>query len=417
MAEPATAPALDFLEVELPEGFNDPIGEEFEIRPMVLPMGPSHPAMHGTVRIVLKLEGETVVDADVQVGYLHRGFEKECESGTWEQAIPYTDRLNYNSAIICNLGYCLAVEKLLGIEVPVRAQALRVLASELSRMGDHFTCVGAGGLELGAMSAFLYAVEAREMLWDLVEDLCGARVTNNYVRIGGLSQDLRDGFPERLKATFVKVRELYDDVDKLLTANRIFVDRLKNTGLLSKERAIAWGQTGPVLRATGVPYDIRKAFPYSGYERYDFDIPVGSVGDNYDRFLIRMEELKQSMRIIEQVLGDLPGGPVNVDDPKVRWPAKSRVFTRMEELIDQFMLVTGGIRVPAGEGYVAVEGANGELGFYVVSDGSGHPVKMRCRSPSFANTSALREMIIGSMIADIIPTFDLLNMIGGECDR
>ena len=415
MDRSATLP--DHLEIDLPPGFAEEEARDREIRPMILPMGPSHPATHGTVRIILSLDGETIRDADVQVGYLHRGFEKECESGTWEQAIPYTDRLNYVSAILCNVGYCLAVESLLQVEVPPRCRTLRVIGSELSRMADHFTCVGAAALELGAMTAFLWAVEAREHLWDLIECLCGARVTSNYVRIGGLAQDSPEDLGERIRVAFEATDRLYADLDRVLTANRIFVDRMKDTGTMDRERSLAWGLTGPLLRAAGVPYDVRKDFPYLDYERFDFDVPVGTTGDNYDRYLVRMEEIRQSQRIVEQAVADLPDGPVDVDDPRIRWPAKGKVFNRMEELIVQFKLVTEGVRVPAGDTYVAVEGANGELGFYLVSDGTGRPVKVRCRAPSFCNVSAMREMIVGSMIADIIPTFDMINMIGGECDR
>ena len=386
----------------------------------LISMGPSHPATHGTVKIMLEIDGEQIVEMDVQIGYLHRGFEKECESGTWYQAIPYTDRLNYNSAILANLAFCMSVEKLLGCEIPRRGQWVRTLASELSRMGDHLTRLGAACLELGAMTPFLYGIEARELVWDLQEMLCGARVTSNYVRIGGLQRDVTPGFLERLAASLVRIEELLADFDKVVTSNRIFVDRFRNTGMLPLEKLISYGVTGPLLRAAGVPLDLRKAEPYLAYAEIDFDVPIGTTGDNYDRFLVCQEEVDESIRIIRQcvpVLEKTVGEPVNVADPRVRWPAKDRVFGRMEELIQQFKGVTEGIRVPAGEAYAAVESPNGELGFYVVSDGTGKPYKVRCRPPSFANVAPMRDMLVGGMLADIVPTFDMINMIGGECDR
>ena len=386
----------------------------------LLSMGPSHPATHGTVKIMLEIDGEQIVEMDVQIGYLHRGFEKECESGTWYQAIPYTDRLNYNSAILANLAYCMAVEKLLDCEIPRRGQWVRTLAGELSRMGDHLTRLGAACLELGAMTPFLYGIEARELVWDLQEMLCGARVTSNYVRIGGLQRDVTPGFLERLERSLARIEELLADFDKVVTSNRIFVDRFRNTGMLPLDKLISYGVTGPMLRAAGVPLDLRKAEPYLVYSEIDFDVPIGTTGDNYDRFLVCQEETVQSIRIMRQcmpVLAKTVGEPVNVADPRIRWPAKDRVFNRMEELIQQFKGVTEGIRVPAGEAYAAVESPNGELGFYVVSDGTGKPYKVRCRPPSFANVAPMRDMLVGGMLADIVPTFDMINMIGGECDR
>lgn len=401
-----------------------PRGSDFErdlhTEHQILNMGPSHPATHGTVKFLIELDGETVVDLDVQVGYLHRGFEKECESGSWYQAIPYTDRLNYNSAILCNIGYCMAVEKLLGIETPERCQWLRVLAGELSRLGDHLTRTGAACLELQAMTPFLYGIEARELCWDLQEMLCGARVTSNYVRIGGVKHDMAPSFPAVFRENLVKMRALLTDFDKVVTQNRIFVDRLKGTGLISKEDCLRYAVTGPVLRSAGVPLDLRKDEPYLVYDQVDFDVPVGEVGDNYDRYLVCVEEMHQSLRIAEQCVAKLERlgpGPVNVDDAGVRWPAKGRVFNRMEELIQQFKSVTEGPMVPAGEAYLAIESANGELGFYLVSDGSAVPYKVRCRPPSLINLAPLPLMVRGAMLPDLIPTFDFINMIGGECDR
>jgi NADH-quinone oxidoreductase subunit D len=386
----------------------------------ILNMGPSHPASHGTVKFVIELDGETIIGIDVQVGYLHRAFEKECESGTWYQAIPYTDRLNYNSAILANLGYCMAVEKLLGIETLERCQWLRVLAGELARIADHLTRCGAACLELAAMTPFLFGIEARELIWDLLEMLCGARVTSNFIRIGGVKHDMPPEFPNRCRDSVEKTRGLLRDFDDVVTENRIFVDRLRETGVISKEDCIRYGVTGPLLRASGVPLDLRKQAPYLVYEQIDFDVPIGTVGDNYDRYLVCVEEMHQSLRIVEQCLDHLEKsgpGPVNVDDPRVRWPSKGRVFNRMEELIQQFKSVTEGPRVPAGEGYFAIESANGELGFYLVSDGSAVPYKVRCRPPSLINLQPMPLMIRGALLADLIPTFDFINMIGGECDR
>jgi NADH-quinone oxidoreductase subunit D len=386
----------------------------------ILNMGPSHPATHGTVKFLIELDGENIVDLDIQVGYLHRGFEKECESGTWYQAIPYTDRLNYNSAILCNIAYCLAVEKLLGITTPERCQWLRTMAAELSRLGDHLTRCGAACLELQAMTPFLYGIEARELTWDLQEILCGARVTSNYIRIGGVKHDMPPSFPALCRENIAKIRALLVDYDAVVTENRLFVDRLRGTGVLPREELIRYGVTGPLLRAAGVPLDLRKDQPYLKYAEVDFDVPIGEVGDNYDRYLVCVEEMQQSLRIVEQclvALEKLGPGPVNVDDPRVRWPAKGRVFNAMEELIQQFKAVTEGPMVPAGEAYHAIESANGELGFYLVSDGSAQPWKVRCRPPSLINLQPMPKMLRGAMLADLIPTFDFVNMIGGECDR
>jgi NADH-quinone oxidoreductase subunit D len=402
------------------EGPEDDLERDLHTEHQILNMGPSHPATHGTVKFIVELDGETVVDIEVLVGYLHRGFEKECEAGTWYQAIPYTDRLNYNSSILANLGYCMAVEKLLGIQTPERCQWLRVLSAELARVADHLTRCGAACLEMQAMTPFIYGIEARELVWDLCEMLCGARLTSNYIRIGGVKHPMPREFQRACPGHLEKIRKLLADFDSVVTSNRIFVDRLKGTGVLSKEDCIRFAVTGPLLRAAGVPLDLRKAEPYLVYDQIDFDVPIGEVGDNYDRYLVCVEEMHQSLRIVEQCLErleDLGDGPVNVDDPRVRWPAKGRVFNHMEELIQQFKAVTEGPRVPAGEGYLAIESANGELGFYLVSDGSAVPWKVRCRPPSLINLAPLPLMVRGALLADIIPTFDFVNMIGGECDR
>jgi NADH-quinone oxidoreductase subunit D len=380
-------------------------------------MGPSHPATHGTVKFLLTLDGETVVDMTVEVGYLHRGFEKMCESVSYSNVFPYTDRLNYCSAIMNNIGYALAVEKLCDLEVTERCKYIRVVTNELARISDHYTNIAAAALELGALTAFIYFVEARELVWDLLEKVCGARLTSNYIRVGGLMCDLPSGFNDDLEATYPKLDKLFDDVDKLLTKNRIFLDRMRDTGAISKEEAISWGFTGPCLRACGIDYDIRKKQPYLVYDRLDFDIPLGTTGDNFDRYLVRMEEIKQSLKIIKQAMKDMPEGPINIDNPYLRIPSKQDVYSQMEEMIAHFKVVIDGVKPPVGEVYYATEAANGELGFYIVSDGSGKPWKCRVRPPCFTMTGALPELCKGGMLADIIPTFDMLNMIGGECDR
>ncbi len=395
-----------------PEAFDD-----LDAQPMRIQFGPSHPATHGTVKIELDLEGERVVDADVQVGYLHRGFEKECETGYFYQNIPYTDRLNYSSAILNNVGYCLAVEKLFDIRTPPRCEYIRVIAGEISRIADHLLAVGASAMEMAAFTPMLYLLEGRELMYDLTDALCGARVTANFVRIGGISADLPEGFANFAIERLDRTMKLIDDADRLLTENPIFRERTESTGYLSAQELLAWGVTGPILRAGGIPYDVRRVTPYLVYNEIDFDVPVGEHSDNFDRYLVRMEEMRQSRRMIVQCLDKLPDGPVNSDDPRVRWPAKGRVFGRMEELIDQFKLVLEGGMPPAGEVYHAVEAANGELGFYIVSDGTGKPWKCRCRSPSFSNMSPLKQMLIGGQLADVVPTFGMMNMIGGECDR
>ena len=384
---------------------------------MVVNLGPSHPAMHGTVRMKIELEGETIVKADPEFGFLHRGFQKSCENVTWSQVLPYPDRLNYVSSIMNNFGYLNAVEKLIGIEIPERAKFIRVIASELHRINDHLTCVGAVGLELGGFSAFLYGIEARELCVDRVTELTGARLTTTFGRVGGLNRDLPPDWCSKVLRTLDKIAELAHEVDVLLTRNRIFVDRTKGTGAISKEDALDWGFTGPCLRACGVPYDVRKAHPYLVYDRMDFDIPVAEHGDNYDRYAIRIEEMKQSDRIIRQALAQMPAGPVIIDNYRIALPPKPEVYGSIEGVMAHFKLIMEGIQVPAGEAYAYTEGANGELGFYVVSDGSGHPYKCHVRSPGFTIISAISQLIEGQFIADLVPTFDSVNMIGGEVEQ
>ncbi len=399
-----------------PEETSD-LEAHLQTKRMVINLGPSHPAMHGTVRMRVQLEGETIIHADPEIGFLHRGFQKSCENVTWNQCLPYTDRLNYVSSIMNNFGFLKAVEKLIGLEIPERAQYVRVISSELHRIQDHLTCVGAIGLELGGFSAFLYAIEARELIMDRVGELTGARLTTTFGRVGGLNRDLPEGWTERVLKSLDKIHELVVEVDGLLTNNRIFVDRTRGTGVITTQDALDYGFTGPCLRANGVAYDVRKAQPYWVYDRMHFDVPVGQNGDNYDRYLMRMEEMKQSDRIIRQALKEIAPGPIIVDDWRIALPPKAEVYGTIEGAIAHFKLVMEGVPVPAGEVYDSTEAANGELGWYLVSNGSGRPYKVHVRAPGFAILSGVPRMIEGRMLADLIPTFDTINMIGGEVEQ
>lgn len=396
-----------------PQELNDPLHS----KTMVLNMGPAHPATHGTVRLVIELDGERIERCDVDVGYLHRGFEKQCENCDYNQVIPYTDRLNYVSPIINNVGYCIAVEKLFGVRVPERCEYIRVIMSELSRMCDHLTCVGAASMELGAFTVMLYLMQAREELYDLIEMVTGARLTISYTRVGGVRDDLPSGFREEVLGRFEKIKRHLDDSDGLLSKNRIFADRMSDVGIISAEEAVQYSLTGPMLRASGVNYDVRKAFPYSGYEKFDFEVPLGTKGDNFDRFYVRVKEIYQSMSIVEQALKRIPEGPIRVDDPRIIMPAKDEVYDSIEGMISQFEMVFRGVQPPAGDVYFACEGGNGELGFYIVSDGTGHPYRVRVRPPSYIHMGIVGPLIEGHTIADVVPTFGMVNMIGGECDR
>jgi len=393
--------------------------EQLPTDTMLVNMGPSHPAMHGTVKIMLEIDGEVVKNADVQIGYLHRGFEKECERATYTQIFPYVDRLNYVSPMLNNVGYALAVEKLLGItdRIPTRAEYIRVIVGEMARVCDHLTCVSASLMELGGFTAFLWAIKARDSFWELLEELCGARLTHSYVRIGGVSADLTPNFLDKLESRIRLVRSLRDDIRKLVERNRIFLDRMEGIGAISTQDAISYGFTGPCLRACGVAYDVRKDHTYSVYDRFDFDVPVADGGDNLARYLVRMEEAEQSLRILEQAAVQIPSGPVVIDEPTIVLPPKREVYNSIEGMIAHFKLIIDGIRVPAGETYSYTEAGNGELGFYIVSDGTGRPHKCRVRPPCFYITAALRDMVVGENVADMVPTFGSLNMVGGECDR
>jgi NADH-quinone oxidoreductase subunit D len=413
---PSTLPRKVVLGFQDAEDLTAP---DLPTEPVPLNMGPSHPAMHGTVRMVLEVEGERISSADIQIGYLHRCFEKESESATWTQVFPYTDRLNYISPMLNNVGYAMAVEKLLGIDkkIPERAQFIRVIVGEVSRISDHLTCLGASAMELGAFTVFLYALKAREWLFELLEEVCGARLTSSYCRIGGLAYDLPAGFDAKLKDIMARTRVVMDDIGKLLERNRIFRDRMDGIGIITKEDALAYGITGPVGRSTGLAYDVRKDHPYLVYDRFDFDVPIGSVGDNFDRYAVRVEEMLQSMRILDQAMAMIPPGPVMYADPRVALPPKSETYNSIEAMIAHFKIIMDGIHVPPGEIYSFTEAGNGELGFYIVSDGTGRPWKCRVRPPCFPATAVLTKVLPGLFIADVVPTFGMINMIGGECDR
>jgi len=391
---------------------------ELPSEPMLLNMGPSHPAMHGTVRIVLELSGETIMKSDVQIGYLHRGFEKMCERGTWTQIFPYADRLNYVSPMLNNVGFALACEKMLGVTVPERCQHYRVVLGELARICDHMICSGAMCMELGAFTPFLYFARAREIIWDIFEEETGARVTHSFGRVGGMAKPPTADFKAMIRAGLPRVMQMVGEGEKLILKNRIFLDRVEGVGKISKEDALALGWTGVCLRSTGAAYDVRKTHPYMTYDRYDFDVPVGTQGDNYDRFMCRQDEIRQSIRIIDQALEMMAdSGPINIDDPRIVLPPKEDVYTTIEATIQHFKIVMEGIKIPAGECYSYTEGGNGELGFYLVSDGSGTPYRVRIRPPCFPIVQGLSQLINGRMIADVVPTFGSLNMIGGECDH
>lgn len=424
-------------------------------------MGPSHPAMHGTIRIMLELDGERVLNSEVEVGYLHRGFEKICEHKTYFNMLPYTDRLNYVSPLINNLGYVMTMEKMLGITSPERAQYIRVIMSEFSRVSDHLTALAAMTMECGAFTVFLYYIKAREEIWNFIEQTTGARMTTSYIRIGGVKADLHPDFKTLLNKAVAVTRDVLKDVRGLLDKNKIWIDRTRDVAAVNPEMAVNYGFTGPCLRASGVYFDVRKTFPYLVYDQMDFEVPLGENGDNFDRYMVRMNEMDQSLRIIEQAVEKLPKSPPEItskglepaeaikssrkqkvrdriqlspnlegsekekyaailaDSKKYIVPPKEDTYTNIEGLINhfKFFMRGHGIRPPKGEVYFSVEGGSGEVGFYIVSDGTDKPYRLHLRAPCFHIVSALEEMIKGHYIADIIPTFGSTNMIGGELDR
>lgn len=380
-------------------------------------IGPSHPATHGALRVECLLDGETIVQAKAEIGYLHRCFEKEAEDHTWAQVMPYTDRLNYCSALLNNVIYAAAVEKLLGVEVTPRCRAIRVIVGELARLTDHLVSLAANIVDLGGLTNYWYLYNVREGIYQIFDKLCGSRLTTNYARIGGLSHDLYPGFAEEVLMHLGRLEEGVQDTLGLVARNRIFLDRTVGVGVMSTAEALSWGWTGPCLRATGLAYDVRRHAPSLGYEDYEFDIPVGEHGDTYDRIMVRFAEMRQSAHIIRQALARIPDGPVNIDNPRVVLPPKAEVYGSIEGMMNQFKLIYEGIRVPAGEAYGFGEGANGELGFYAVADGSGRPWRLKVRPPCFPIFSSYTRLIEGLMIPDAIAILGSLNIIAGELDR
>ena len=384
---------------------------------MLINIGPQHPATHGVLRLVLELDGETVVRCIPHIGYLHCGFEKLGEYRQYNQILPLTDREDYLNAMGNNVGCAMSAERLFGIEITGRCKVLRVIACELSRIASHLVWVGTTCIDIGAFTPFLWAFQQREYIYDLIERWVGARLTPTITRVGGLAADIPDGWMTDLRHFTKEFPKTVDEIDKMLTKNGIWVGRTIGLGVMTPEEATNWGLSGPMLRASGVAYDVRKDFPYYDYETYDFDVPVGTNGDVYDRYLVRMEELRQSIRILEQAANRLPDGPINVDDPRVILPNKSKATSEMESMIHHFKLVMEGPRPPLGEAYVAMESPKGEKGYYMVSDGTSKPVRWRIRPPSFVNLAAIPKMVEGHLLSDVIAINASIDIVMGEIDR
>jgi len=384
---------------------------------MTVNMGPQHPSTHGVLRLVIELDGEVIEKVTPHIGYLHRGVEKLSEYRTYHQTIPLTDRLDYLAPMSNNLGYVLAVEKLLGIEVPERAQTVRVIMAELTRLKSHLVWIACHALDIGAMTVFLYAFREREKVMDIYEKLSGARMTSNFFRVGGLSADVYDGFEKDVREIVDTFPGHFDTYEGLLTKNTIWMQRTIGNGVISAEDAIDYGITGPALRGSGVNWDLRRDIPYSGYEKYQFTVPVGEKCDTYDRYKVRLVEMREAVKIIRQALDNLKPGPVLADDPHVCYPPKEKVYNTIEGLIHHFKIASQGFPVPEGEVYQGVEAPKGELGFYLVSDGGNRPYRMRIRPPSFVNLGAIEKMAKGSMIADLVAIIGTLDIVLGEIDR
>jgi NADH dehydrogenase I D subunit len=384
---------------------------------ITLNMGPQHPSTHGVLRLVLDLQGETVVGVDPRPGYLHRGIEKWCESRTYHQIIPMTDRLEYISCFNNNLGYVVTVEKLGGITVPERAQFLRTLLAELGRLSAHLVWLGTHALDIGAMTVCMYTLRERELILDLFEMASGARQTVSFARIGGIRNDVSRDFLDKCREFTEIFPKRLHDYDTLIRENRIWLKRTKGIGVVSAEDAINLGMTGGTLRGSGVDYDLRKVEPYAAYDKVEFDVPLGENGDVYDRYIVRINEMRQSNRIIKQCLDMLPTGPVMTGDPRYAVPEKMRVMQSMEALAHQFVLMSKWVPMPKGEVYVATEGPKGELGFFIVSDGSGRPYRIKIRAPSFINLSAIPKMTVGGMVSDVVACIGTIDIVLGECDR
>jgi NADH dehydrogenase I D subunit len=391
--------------------------KEIVKKELTLNMGPQHPSTHGVLRLVLDLQGETVVGVDPRLGYLHRGIEKWMESRTYHQIIPMTDRLDYISCMCNNLGYVVAVEKLAGINVPERAQVLRTLTAELTRISSHLIWLGTSAVDIGAMTVLLYAARERELILDLLEMATGARLTVSYARIGGVRNDVPRDFLDKCREFTELFPKRLEEYDTLIRTNRIWLKRTVGIGVMAAEEAINYGLTGASLRGSGVNYDLRKVEPYAAYDKVEFDVPLGKNGDVYDRYIVRINELRQSNRIIKQCLDLLKPGPITTDDPRYAVPDKINVMKNMESLAHQFVLMSKWIPMPAGEVYVATEGSKGELGFYIVSDGSGRPYRIKIRAPSYVNLSALPAMATGHMMSDMVACIGTIDIVLGECDR
>ncbi|MFQ6617627.1 MAG: NADH dehydrogenase (quinone) subunit D [Fidelibacterota bacterium] len=387
---------------------------------MTLNFGPSHPATHGTLRIVMELDGETIIKIVPHIGFLHTGFEKLGENMSYNQFITVTDRMNYISPLNNNIGFALAVEKLLGLEIPPRAQYIRVIMAELSRISDHLLCTGMQALDIGAFTVFLYCFREREKLYDLFEWITGTRLTTSYTRIGGLASDFPDGVIPAIRRFIRDLPGTINEIEALLSRNRIWLERTKGVGVITEEDAISYGITGPCMRASGIQHDLRKAEPYSSYGDFNFDIPVGENGDVYDRYLVRIEEIRQSLRIVEQAVDKLPSGEINLDsDSKVTLPKKGEVYSTIEGLIYHFEIImkNRGFGLPEGEVYMATESPNGELGFYIISNGKREPYRIHIRPPSLLNYGIFPKLLEGSMISDAVAVLGSLNIIAGELDR
>lgn len=384
---------------------------------MLINIGPQHPATHGVLRLVCELDGETVTSISPHIGYLHSSFEKLGEYRTWNQIVPLTDRMDYLAPLIYNCAYVMSVEKMMGIEVTERCKVARVILMELDRIFGHLLWLGTTAIDVGAFTPFLYSFHERERIYTLHERLTGARITTSATRVGGMMADFPEGFTDEIRDFLNTLPATLDECDKLLTRNGILIGRMQGIGCISAEEAANYGFTGPNLRASGVPYDVRKDKPYYDYETYDFEVPIGQHGDCYDRYLCRMEEMNQSIKILHQALDRLPEGPMNVEDPTISLPSKTDAMSDMESMIHHFKVVTDGIQAPAGESFMSVEASKGELGMYVVSDGGTKPVRWRIRPPSFVNLSVISKLAEGHLLADLIMVNASLDIVLGEIDR
>ncbi len=412
----AAAPGVSAADVP-PELRPGDAPSEIDAEHMLINIGPQHPATHGVLRLVLELDGETIVRCTPHIGYLHSSFEKLGEYRTWNQIVPLTDRMDYLAPLIYNIAYVAAVEKLMGIEITERCKVMRVILMELDRIFSHLLWIGTTALDIGAFTVFLYTFQERERIYNLHEAYTGARMTTSVTRVGGMMADVPPGWLDGVREFVETFPKTLDEVDALLTRNSIWIGRTQGVGAITAHEAVNYGLCGPNLRAAGVPYDVRKDRPYLDYETYDFDVPIGRYGDTYDRYLVRLEEMRQSARILEQALDRVPDGPINVDDPRVILPPKSQVMNSIDGMIAHFKLVMEGLKVPAGEVWFPIESSKGELGFYLVSDGGPKPIRCRYRGPSFMSLSALPRLVEGELLADVIAVNASIDIVLGEIDR